>query len=372
MRTTFHPQLVNDPFGDPALYVDCLFQKRALLFDLGDIRALPPKKLLRISHVFVSHAHMDHFMGFDWLLRICLGRDRAMQLFGPPGFLEQVEHKLAAYTWNLVHNYDTDFTLHVTEVAPGIHARRATFRCRAAFQREDEVEFTPSDVLVDEDFFRVRTTLLDHRTPCLAFALEEKTHANIWKNRLLEAGLAPGPWLQEAKRAVLGGVPDETTIMAAWRENGQTLEKPIALGELRRDIVRLVPGQKIVYVTDAVSRRVQKFTGTGTYLTQWGSLGSGDGQFNHPVGVVTDAVYHAENARKITALALDADLLFIESTFLDEHKERALEKRHLTARQAGELARAANAKQVVPFHFSPIYREEEQRIYEELALAFRG
>lgn len=334
MRTTFHPQLVNDPFGDPALYVDCLFQKRALLFDLGDIRALPPKKLLRISHVFVSHAHMDHFMGFDWLLRICLGRDRAMHLFGPPGFLDQVQHKLAAYTWNLVHNYDTDFTLHVTEVEPHVQARRATFRCRAAFRREGETEFEPSDILVDEDFFRVRTALLDHRTPCLAFALEEKTHANIWKNRLLEAGLAPGPWLQEAKRAVLGGAPDETVILAAWRANGQTLEKPIALGELRRDIVRLVPGQKIAYVTDAV--------------------------------------YHAENARRIVALARNADLLFIESTFLDEHKERALEKRHLTARQAGELARAANAKQVVPFHFSPIYRDEEQRVYDELARAFRG
>ena len=25
------------------------------------------------------------------------------------------------------------------------------------------------------------------------------------------------------------------------------------------------------------------------YLTQWGSLGSGDGQFNYPTGVATDA-----------------------------------------------------------------------------------
>jgi len=116
MRPLFHPQLVNDPFGDPALYVDCLFEKRALLFDLGDIRRLAPRKILRLSHIFVSHAHMDHFMGFDWLLRISLGREKAMHLFGPARFLEQVEHKLAAYTWNLVANYSTDFTLTVTEV----------------------------------------------------------------------------------------------------------------------------------------------------------------------------------------------------------------------------------------------------------------
>jgi ribonuclease Z len=334
MRPLFHPELVNDPFGDPALFVDCLFEGRALLFDLGDIRALAPKKLLRVSHVFVSHAHMDHFIGFDWLLRICLGRDRAMELFGPPGFLDQVEHKLAAYTWNLVQNYDTDFTLHVTEVEPGVRARRATFRCRAAFRREGETAFVPGDLLVDEPLFRVRTTLLDHRTPCLAFALEETAHANVWKNRLFERKLAPGPWLQEAKRAVLRGDPDDALIRAEWRDNGQARAGQISVGELRRDIVRIVPGEKIAYVTDAV--------------------------------------YHADNARRIVALARHADMLFIESTFLDEQRERAAEKRHLTAGQAGELARAAGAKQVIPFHFSPIYRREEQRLRDELARAFQA
>ena len=44
-----------------------------------------------------------------------------------------------------------------------------------------------------------------------------------------------------------------------------------------------------VYVVDAYTYRIQKFTGTGTYLTQWGSLGSGDGEFEGPLGVATDA-----------------------------------------------------------------------------------
>lgn len=55
MRSTFRPELVNEAFGNPGLYVDFKFEKQALLFDLGDLAALPPKKILRISDVFVSY-----------------------------------------------------------------------------------------------------------------------------------------------------------------------------------------------------------------------------------------------------------------------------------------------------------------------------
>jgi ribonuclease Z len=55
MPPRFHPTLVNGPFGDPALYVDVLFERRALLFDLGGLEQLPPRKILRIRHAFVSH-----------------------------------------------------------------------------------------------------------------------------------------------------------------------------------------------------------------------------------------------------------------------------------------------------------------------------
>jgi tripartite motif-containing protein 71 len=34
---------------------------------------------------------------------------------------------------------------------------------------------------------------------------------------------------------------------------------------------------------------VEKFTSSGAYLAQWGSLGSGPGQFQHPLGVAVDA-----------------------------------------------------------------------------------
>ena len=44
-----------------------------------------------------------------------------------------------------------------------------------------------------------------------------------------------------------------------------------------------------VYVADYGNHRVQKFTSTGAYVAQWGTHGSGNGQFNGPEGVAVDA-----------------------------------------------------------------------------------
>ncbi len=333
MKPLFHPSLVNEPFGDPGVYVDCLFERRAVLFDLGDIRALAPRKILRLSDVFVSHTHMDHFMGFDWLLRLRLGRDLKLRLFGPPGFLDQVGHRLAAYTWNLVENYDTDFALDVMEVSPAGEARRAVFRCQQAFRRQDErVSMLHDGVLLDEESFLVRGVFLDHKIPCLAFALEEKEHLNVWKNRLDEMGLPVGPWLQDVKRAVRAGMPDDSSIRAWWREGSVTHERFLPLREIKEKILDIVPGQKIAYVTDVV--------------------------------------FHEENQRRIETLAKNADVLFIETPFLERDADRAASRYHLTAHQAGVLARGAGVKTVVPFHFSPRYDDRGEQLRREMAQAF--
>src|SRR5437868_12773438 len=43
-----------------------------------------------------------------------------------------------------------------------------------------------------------------------------------------------------------------------------------------------------VYVADTNNNRIQKFNSTGTFLTKWGSNGTGDGQFNGPQGELAD------------------------------------------------------------------------------------
>jgi ribonuclease Z len=335
MRPLFHPSLVNEPDGDPAVFIDCLFERRAIQFDLGDLHALAPRKILRVSDVFVSHAHMDHFMGFDWLLRVCLGRRERIRLFGPEGFIDQVGSRLAGYTWNLVAGYETDLELVVTEVLSETGARRARFRCKNGFGRagDETVELTDG-VLHGEEGFRVRVALLDHKTPCLAFALEEDHHLNVWKNRLDELGVPTGPWLSEFKRAVRRGLPEDTPVRATWTDREGSHERLFRLGELRDSALRIVPGQKIAYVTDAA--------------------------------------YTEANAERIARLARGADVLFIEAPFLEADAGRAAERYHLTARQAGLLARRAGVKTVVPFHFSPRYPDGGAALHKELVQTFAG
>ena len=334
MKPLVQAALINDRFGDPGIYLDFLFQRRAMLFDLGDLSGLSGRKLLRVGHIFISHTHMDHFVGFDQLLRTLLGRGVRLRLFGPIGLIDRVAHKLAAYNWNLVQNFAESLTIEVAEVGAAGHLARAAFDCRAAFAREDLPEqASVSGVLFEDDACRVRAAVLDHGIPCLAFALEEKRHVNVLKVRLQEMGLAVGAWLQDVKAAVLADAPDETPIRAWWREGSVQHERLLALRDLR-DALRIVPGQKIAYVTDVR--------------------------------------FHEENLRRIVELANRADVLFIETPFLEKDSEIAGRKNHLTAAQAGLIARQAAVKDMVTFHFSPRYKGMEDELVSEAEAVFRG
>lgn len=334
MRPLFEPALVNDAFGDPGLYVDFREEPRALLFDFGDVSALPPRKLLRISHVFVTHAHIDHFVGFDRWLRVVLGRKERATLYGGPGFIAQVEHKLAAYTWNVVHRYEVALTIDAIELGADGRARRASFCSRDRFARADGESWTrKDDVVLAEESFRVRARLLDHDVLCLGFALQETAHVNVWKNRLAEMGLPTGHWLHALKRAARAGAPADTPIEVRWRDRDGEHTVTRRLGELR-PVLQFAPGRRI--------------------------------------GYVTDIRYTEANLRTLDELLGGVDLLFIESVFLDSEAEHAARKNHLTAKQAGSIARRLGAKAVVPFHFSPRYEGRASELYAELQAAWRG
>jgi len=332
MARSFHAFLVNDLFGDPALYVSLPWERRSLLFDLGDISVLSAGRLLKLTDVFVSHAHIDHFVGFDYLLRVLLGRPKGLRLYGPPGFIDHVEGKLDGYTWNLVEDYS--FAIEVHEV----HEHRvltARFACPEGFRRRENPTSHPFDgVVLEEPQFRVRATLLDHRIPCLAFALEETVHLNVDRVKLEAMGLPVGPWLMDLKRAIRGGAQAEQPIRIVWSEAGSRRELALPLGELRHHIVRLSPGQKLAYVTDAVDSPA--------------------------------------NAAKIVSLAWQADILYCEAAYPARDSARAAARFHLTAAQAGRLAAEARVRRLTIFHFSPKYRNCPGDLLDEAMAAFGG
>jgi ribonuclease Z len=137
MRPLLHASLVNGRSGDPAVYIETLFERRAILFDLGDIATLPARKIHRLEHVFVSHAHIDHFVGFDRLLRILVGREKTINLYGLHGFINHVHYKMQAYRWNLVDRYLCDLKFVVTEIDSSLETRIAQFRLKTAFVEEE-------------------------------------------------------------------------------------------------------------------------------------------------------------------------------------------------------------------------------------------
>jgi ribonuclease Z len=120
----------------------------------------------------------------------------------------------------------------------------------------------------------------------------------------------------------------------AWHEQESSGERLLTLGELR-PALQIVPGQILAYVTDVA--------------------------------------WQPGNVARIGELASRADILYIEAAFMQRDEDHALKKHHLTATQAGLIARDAEARAVVPMHVSPRYAGNElSGLREEVAAAYGG
>jgi ribonuclease Z len=328
MADRFAPRLINGAFEDPVLFIGFHYEKRAMLFDLGRLGRLSVREILKLSDVFVSHTHIDHFIGFDHLLRCSLNRKQELRLFGPKGFIENVRGKLAGYTWNLIRDYP--LTLVVYEI-DGVRMRRVEFKAAHDFRLEGETISPFSGALLEEPALCVRTAILDHKIPCLAFSLEESNRLNVKRDVLQAMGLNSGPWLNELKTMLRENRPRETRLQIPLSSGGN---KDLTLEEWHDLLMVESRGQKIVYVVDNQ--------------------------------------YNAINAERILSLAENADLFYCEAFFSQAEEAIARERFHLTATQAGLMARRAQVTRLIPFHFSPRYQSEPNRLKEEALRAFAG
>lgn len=338
MNPSFSSYLVNDVFGDPGVYVEIRWSKRALLFDLGHNDGLGPTRLLRANEIFVSHTHMDHFIGFDAVLRVALGRGKTLRLYGPPGLIDNVQGKLRGYTWNLVDGYP--LAIEVQEFHQG-KPRLASFQASNGFRLSEQpvcLPVLPSYghlfTVLEDPMFTINAVALNHRIPSFAYSLEEQFHINVNKQKLHEAGLPVGAWLKDVKQYIWQGRPDDFRFTATLYAEHRRQEQEFVLGEMKEQFLTISRGQKIAYVVDAR--------------------------------------YDEENEAKIVSLARGADVFYCESPYLDVDAEKARDRYHLTARQAGLMARQAQVRDLVVFHFSPRYTGQGEALEREAMEAFQG
>ncbi|MBF0457821.1 MAG: ribonuclease Z [Nitrospirae bacterium] len=315
MKSTFFSKLVNNPFQDPVLYVRFRREKGSVMFDCGDVYGLSVREIQKISDIFVTHMHVDHFIGFDNVLRCLLNRETPINIYGPRGIIDAVSHKLMGYTWNLIKGYP--LKIEVSEVRRDT-ILRASFYASEGFNKIAR-SGTPFDrAIMTKTGLIVETDIFDHGIEVLGFSLYEDTQININKALLLERGLSPGPWLNELKTAIREDIKD-----ASFTVDGRCYH----LNDLI-DLTMVTKGQKIAYITDIAPSE--------------------------------------ENIQKAISLAQCADTLYIEAFFLAEDIERAHKRNHLTTAQAGQIVREAKVKSFEVTHISPKYINILDRIKKEV------
>lgn len=304
-------RLINPPgAGDPGLYLDLRGLKDALMFDIGD-NPLSNSDLVRVRALFISHTHIDHWIGFDRLLRCLLGTERTVHVFGPPGMADYVRGRVQGYVWNLTFEAHLTFIVHELD---GDAFQVVKYSLEDRFREGHDLGRSEphGGVAHRGDGWRVEFAELDHSTTCLGWAFVEEDKYRFDPARLAAVGLTPGPELAELKARFIAG---------------QDVLRASALGDFAR-------GRRIAYVTD-----------TG---------------------------FSQKSIDAVRRLADKADVLYCEATYPDGDLDKARAVRHLTGGQCGALAKASEAQRLVPFHFSRRYAADPTEILADVEAGRTG
>lgn len=165
-----------------------------------------------------------------------------------------------------------------------------------------DIQFRPLEpgVFLDTEDFQLSAFPVYHRGPdCYGFLFQEKARRPFLPEKADALQIPPGPWRRDLVNGQAVTLPD-----------GRQILPDQVLGEEKR-------GTRLVHVGD--------------------------------VGRTDD----------LLDVCQDADLLVIESTYLDEEEEMARDFAHLTAKMAARLADQAKVKHLILTHISRRYREKD-------------
>jgi ribonuclease Z len=323
------PSFFSGLLDDPVLFINVRPTGRGILIDCGQLHHLAKRVLRSIDAVFISHAHMDHLMGFDHLLRHVHVAPRTIACYGPPGIAERIGHKLAGYDWNLTE--DSWCTIAVYEVHPH-RIEQFVFAGSHGFTAE-RLQALPRN---DRTIYRCRhlqveAELCDHKIPVLIFRVTEAHSFLINRQCLSAEQLQPGPWLKELKKRFYDDFR-ATGPIEVWRGagGGHRVEKVEDAAALYHSISSTVPPASIGYLCD--------------------------------LGMT------AENLDQVCGLMQGVTLLVAECTFLAADQDKARVSAHLCTTDLNRISHQVRPGQLLPMHLSKSYIGDPQQLYAELEL----
>lgn len=315
-------RLVNGSVGDPVLYVDYPDRDNALLFDAGDNAALEFERLADLEAVFVTHHHVDHFIGLDRIIRANIDNDKTLSIFGPVNTIQKVYDRIKSYEYPFFPFQK--ITIRVHEILPGC-IRWALLECRQRFPEPVVEERAWSGGTVfGNDEVAVEAVHTDHTVPGLAYAFVEKPGYHLDSRQIDRGLLKPGKWVAEVLKRLHA---DESLDSTLDIQGGR-----FRLGGLVEQYFRKSRGTRIAFVTD----------------TFW-----------------------SEDVQPgLLKLAHKADRLYCDSFYMEAQAKAAAKHRHMTAANAARFAEAAKVHELVLIHFSKRYVGRYAALLEEARKIF--
>lgn len=242
----------------------------------------------RLSQIFISHLHGDHYFGLIGLISTLglLGRTGDLFIHSVPELEEIIRPQLDYFC------KDLSFNVIIKPFDP-----------------------TKNEIIYSDKSVTVSTIPLDHRVPCAGFLFQEKENDLHLDRKACEFYKIPIKELAHIKKGA-----DYTT------EDG-----------------KIIPNSRLTKPADP----------------------------SRSYAFCSDTAYNED----IIPIIKDVDLLYHESTFLEEDRPRAIATKHSTAKDAALIAKQANAKKLILGHYSSRYsndvafREEAMEIFPQTVVS---
>lgn len=315
-------ELVNGSTGDPVVWLDYPGRDDAILLDCGDNCGLPLERLADLTAVFITHHHVDHFIGLDRIVRANIDSDKTVTIHGPRGTIRKVYDRIMAYEYPFFPFQR--IVLDVIEIEDET-CRAARLDCGQQFPEPVVTETRRTGPTVFETgTIRVEACAAEHTVPCLSFAVVEK----------------PG-WFLDTQALRAEGLPLSKAVLnlTAQRQSGAPLDEVVQIGARR-------------FHGEEFSQRFLVWS-EGARLAY-----------------ITDTAMSAAARPRLLALARGATRLYCDAFYLDAQSSSAEKHRHSTARQAAEFARDAEVEELVLIHFAGRYKGRYDLLVDEARAVF--